>query len=80
MSAFLVTHDRVAHRMVELEHERHPERLQAAIDGMIREFRLHADAPVEDMAVYVPADLPDEVAEAWVRNYAARLGRASGRP
>jgi hypothetical protein len=80
MSAFLVTHDRAAHRMVELEQERHPERLQAVIDGMIREFRLHPDAPVQDVAVYVPADLPDEVAEAWVRNFVESRDPDSGGP
>ena len=69
MSAFLVARHRAAHQVVELDHEDYPPRLEAVIDGMICEFRLYPDALPANVAVYVPTDLPPEIADEWVREY-----------
>jgi hypothetical protein len=72
MSDFLVSSDRVAYRVVDLDAERHPERVSDVIDGMIREFRLHPDAARRGRIVYVPVDLPPETTDAWVARYLER--------
>jgi hypothetical protein len=77
MATFLVTHAREAHRMVELEGDRHPPRVHEVIDGMAREFRLHAGALCRGERVYVPADLPDDVVDDWVARYFERVGDRS---
>ena len=74
MADFLVTHDRVAYRIVGLRGERHPDRVRDVIDGMIREFRLHAEALRHGRIVYVPEDMPAELTDRWVVHYCARLG------
>ena len=72
MSEFLVTHERVAHRMVDLEDERHPELVRDVIDGMIRDFRLHLGAAGQGRIVYVPDDLPASITDRWVERHLQR--------
>jgi hypothetical protein len=73
MSAFLVSHNRAAHRMVGLQDESHPALVREVIDGMIQEFRRHDGAADHGVIVYVPTDLPDDVADAWVSDYVGRM-------
>lgn len=74
MADFLVTRDRVAYRIVGLRGERHPDVVREAIDGMIREFRLHAGALRQGRIVYVPEDLPPAITDEWVARYCQRHG------